>query len=196
MFSFFFRKNALLQQLHRDVINAKSKKERIRHMLCYSKGVTLKIWILKKINKKITWSPEISILEKNPFTNQSHPSILSLYSVIFTPKWTFHNGNVCCTRQENWKVLSSYFRKTPNLIFIPPFYRFSLPLVLFFPIAPGSRQETLAKKPLAGNKNKAYSWLTTVIRELINYELTFFSGRTTARYLRVQIGLTFSWRLM
>ena len=55
------------------------------------------------------------------------------------------------------KVLSSYFRATPNLIFIPPFYRFSLPLVLFFPIAPGSRQETLAKKPLAGNKNKAYS---------------------------------------
>ena len=73
------------------------------------------------------------------------------------------------------KVLSSYFRATPNLIFIPPFYRFSLPLVLFFPIAPGSRQETrfiLAKN--ASRKQKQGIFLTTVIRELINYELTFF----------------------
>ena len=53
IFSFFFRKNALLEQLHQDTINANRKRERIRHMLYYSKGVTLKYMNSAKNNKKI-----------------------------------------------------------------------------------------------------------------------------------------------
>ena len=100
--------------------------------------------------------------------------------MIFTPKWTFYNGNACtcCTREENWKVLSSYFRTTLISNSFRLFIGFPRPLCCF-PYR--ARIKTgnsfyFSKKRLT-ETNTRNIFLTTAIRELINYELTFFPDK-------------------